>query len=100
MVKLRPVGSFPLARRDAGLADVTGAYNQTHRQRKLVVKCCLRGVCVVAVMHRLEALQILKAKLGSVERFRATQNFLKMRIFEKRSMQRRKHKPLPQSSTF
>jgi hypothetical protein len=36
----------------------------------LVVKCCLRGGCVVAVMHRLEALRILKAKLGSVEESR------------------------------
>ena len=29
-----PIRRFPLARSDAGLADVRRAYNQTHRQRK------------------------------------------------------------------
>ena len=66
MVKL-PTRRVPLARRDAGLVDVTRAYNQTNRQRKFGSKVLPAGRCVVAVMHRLEALQILEAKLGSVE---------------------------------
>ena len=66
MVKL-PTRRVPLARRDAGLVDVTRAYNQTNRQRKFGSKVLPAGRCVVAVMHRLEALRILEAKLGSVE---------------------------------
>jgi hypothetical protein len=49
------------------LSALQEAFNQTKHQQKFGSKVLPAGRCVVAVMHRLEALRILEAKMRSIE---------------------------------